>query len=136
MPSFVSVLQCTAPMSHATSQPTPHQASQLPHLTPQLPIQQQQETIDSTEALSQPELPPNPVPFSANTLRSSSPKPDATDLYLKSKAILDSKRKCARGFSPESSEVVVTEFHLMCVYLKCIDACHKSPVPSEALTIS
>ncbi|XP_028264715.1 membrane-associated guanylate kinase, WW and PDZ domain-containing protein 3a [Parambassis ranga] len=86
-----SLKPCTAPMSHAASQPTPHQAPQLPHPTPQPPIQQQHEMIDSTDTLSQPEPPPNPVPFSPNTLRSSSPKPDATDLYLKSKAILDSK---------------------------------------------
>uniref|UniRef100_A0A8C4E9I6 Membrane-associated guanylate kinase, WW and PDZ domain-containing protein 3 n=1 Tax=Dicentrarchus labrax TaxID=13489 RepID=A0A8C4E9I6_DICLA len=36
-------------------------------------------------------VPPNPLPFPANTLRSSSPKPDASELYLKSKAMLDSK---------------------------------------------
>uniref|UniRef100_A0A7N6C2C4 Membrane-associated guanylate kinase, WW and PDZ domain-containing protein 3 n=1 Tax=Anabas testudineus TaxID=64144 RepID=A0A7N6C2C4_ANATE len=41
--------------------------------------------------LGQPEIPPNPIPFPANTLRSSSPKPDPSELYLKSKAILDSK---------------------------------------------
>uniref|UniRef100_A0A3B4XS81 Membrane-associated guanylate kinase, WW and PDZ domain-containing protein 3 n=1 Tax=Seriola lalandi dorsalis TaxID=1841481 RepID=A0A3B4XS81_SERLL len=52
---------------------------------------QRQEIINSTEALSQPEMPPNPLSFPANTLRSSSPKPDASELYLKSKAMLDSK---------------------------------------------
>uniref|UniRef100_A0A7N8WTV7 Membrane-associated guanylate kinase, WW and PDZ domain-containing protein 3 n=1 Tax=Mastacembelus armatus TaxID=205130 RepID=A0A7N8WTV7_9TELE len=36
-------------------------------------------------------VPSNPLSFSTNTLRSSSPKPDASELYLKSKALLDSK---------------------------------------------
>uniref|UniRef100_A0A8C4EBK0 Membrane-associated guanylate kinase, WW and PDZ domain-containing protein 3 n=1 Tax=Dicentrarchus labrax TaxID=13489 RepID=A0A8C4EBK0_DICLA len=61
----------------------------------ELPITQpqRQEMISSTETLGpQPcEVPPNPLPFPANTLRSSSPKPDASELYLKSKAMLDSK---------------------------------------------
>uniref|UniRef100_A0A3Q1KIL8 Membrane-associated guanylate kinase, WW and PDZ domain-containing protein 3 n=1 Tax=Anabas testudineus TaxID=64144 RepID=A0A3Q1KIL8_ANATE len=46
---------------------------------------------DVHQILGQPEIPPNPIPFPANTLRSSSPKPDPSELYLKSKAILDSK---------------------------------------------
>uniref|UniRef100_A0A671WAA0 Membrane-associated guanylate kinase, WW and PDZ domain-containing protein 3 n=1 Tax=Sparus aurata TaxID=8175 RepID=A0A671WAA0_SPAAU len=37
------------------------------------------------------ELPPNPLSYPANTLRASSPKPDASELYLKSRAMLDSK---------------------------------------------
>uniref|UniRef100_A0A3Q1FMU0 Membrane-associated guanylate kinase, WW and PDZ domain-containing protein 3 n=1 Tax=Acanthochromis polyacanthus TaxID=80966 RepID=A0A3Q1FMU0_9TELE len=49
------------------------------------------EMISSTETLSQPEMQPSPLSFPANTLRSSSPKPDASELYLKSRAILDSK---------------------------------------------
>uniref|UniRef100_A0AAQ6AIX5 Membrane-associated guanylate kinase, WW and PDZ domain-containing protein 3 n=1 Tax=Amphiprion ocellaris TaxID=80972 RepID=A0AAQ6AIX5_AMPOC len=53
--------------------------------------QQRQEMISSTETLSQPEMQPSPLSFPANTLRSSSPKPDASELYLKSRAILDSK---------------------------------------------
>uniref|UniRef100_A0A3Q0S1V6 Membrane-associated guanylate kinase, WW and PDZ domain-containing protein 3 n=1 Tax=Amphilophus citrinellus TaxID=61819 RepID=A0A3Q0S1V6_AMPCI len=53
--------------------------------------QQRQEMISSTETLSQPEASPNPSTFSSSTLRSASPKPDASELYLKSKAILDSK---------------------------------------------
>uniref|UniRef100_I3KIK5 Membrane-associated guanylate kinase, WW and PDZ domain-containing protein 3 n=1 Tax=Oreochromis niloticus TaxID=8128 RepID=I3KIK5_ORENI len=53
--------------------------------------QQRQEMISSTETLSQPEASPNASTFSSSTLRSASPKPDASELYLKSKAILDSK---------------------------------------------
>uniref|UniRef100_A0A3P9QH93 Membrane-associated guanylate kinase, WW and PDZ domain-containing protein 3 n=1 Tax=Poecilia reticulata TaxID=8081 RepID=A0A3P9QH93_POERE len=44
-----------------------------------------------TETLSQPEVLSNALPVSTNTLRSSSPKPDPSELYLKSKAMLDSK---------------------------------------------
>ncbi|KAM6925577.1 membrane-associated guanylate kinase, WW and PDZ domain-containing protein 3a [Xenentodon cancila] len=89
-----SLKPCTAPMSHATSQPAldqaPHPAPQhLSQPCPQPVTQQQQrpEMVNSMETLGQPEA----TPVSANTLRSSSPKPDASDLYLKSKAILDSK---------------------------------------------
>ncbi|XP_054869039.1 membrane-associated guanylate kinase, WW and PDZ domain-containing protein 3a isoform X2 [Amphiprion ocellaris] len=92
-----SLKPCTAPMSHTVSQPTPHQTAhpvpqQLSHPSSQPIIQQQrQEMISSTETLSQPEMQPSPLSFPANTLRSSSPKPDASELYLKSRAILDSK---------------------------------------------
>uniref|UniRef100_A0A3Q1FS91 Membrane-associated guanylate kinase, WW and PDZ domain-containing protein 3 n=1 Tax=Acanthochromis polyacanthus TaxID=80966 RepID=A0A3Q1FS91_9TELE len=92
-----SLKPCTAPMSHTVSQPTPHQTphpvpQQLSHPSSQPIIQQQrQEMISSTETLSQPEMQPSPLSFPANTLRSSSPKPDASELYLKSRAILDSK---------------------------------------------
>uniref|UniRef100_A0A8C5ELY1 Membrane-associated guanylate kinase, WW and PDZ domain-containing protein 1 n=1 Tax=Gouania willdenowi TaxID=441366 RepID=A0A8C5ELY1_GOUWI len=60
---------------------------QLPH--PQQtssPSSQRQEMTNSTETLSHTEL-----SYSSNTLRASSPKPDASDLYLKSRALLDSK---------------------------------------------
>ncbi|XP_039655765.1 membrane-associated guanylate kinase, WW and PDZ domain-containing protein 3a isoform X3 [Perca fluviatilis] len=79
-----SLKPCTA-----VSQPAPQQA---PHASPQ-PIGQPQrpETVNSAEALAQAEVAPNPLPFSGNTLRSSSPKPDASELYLKSRALLDSK---------------------------------------------
>ncbi|XP_058500192.1 membrane-associated guanylate kinase, WW and PDZ domain-containing protein 3a isoform X2 [Solea solea] len=90
-----SLKPCTAPVSQALSQPTPQQA---PHAVPhQGPQPQRQEVINSTEALSQPETTPspnpnpNPISFPANTLHSSSPKPDGSELYLKSKALLDSK---------------------------------------------
>ncbi|XP_041654918.1 membrane-associated guanylate kinase, WW and PDZ domain-containing protein 3a [Cheilinus undulatus] len=92
-----SLKPCTAPMSQPASQPAPQQAShpmphQSPHAVPQPIMQsQRQEMISSTETLGQPEVPPNPVLYSANTLRSSSPKPDATELYLKSKALMDNK---------------------------------------------
>ncbi|XP_059188405.1 membrane-associated guanylate kinase, WW and PDZ domain-containing protein 3a isoform X2 [Centropristis striata] len=88
-----SLKPCTAPISQPTPQQAPHPAAQqLPHPCSQPTTQpQRQEMINSTEGLSQPEVGPNPLPFSANTLRSSSPKPDASELYLKSKALLDSK---------------------------------------------
>ncbi|TMS16720.1 Membrane-associated guanylate kinase, WW and PDZ domain-containing protein 3 [Larimichthys crocea] len=92
-----SLKPCTAPMSQALSQPTPQQAphpvpQQLPHPSSQ-PVTQRQEMMSSTETIGQSsgEAAPNPLPFPANTLRSSSPKPDASELYLKSKAMLDSK---------------------------------------------
>uniref|UniRef100_A0A7N8YLE1 Membrane-associated guanylate kinase, WW and PDZ domain-containing protein 3 n=1 Tax=Mastacembelus armatus TaxID=205130 RepID=A0A7N8YLE1_9TELE len=62
----------------------------IPQQQPQ-PLTQRQEIINNTETLGQPEVPSNPLSFSTNTLRSSSPKPDASELYLKSKALLDSK---------------------------------------------
>ncbi|XP_029911101.1 membrane-associated guanylate kinase, WW and PDZ domain-containing protein 3a isoform X2 [Myripristis murdjan] len=89
-----SLKPCTAPISQALSQQTPHQA---PHPVPQqsgaqpTAQQQRQETPTSTETPSHSELPPQPLPFATNTLRSSSPKPDPSELYLKSKAMLDSK---------------------------------------------
>ncbi|XP_034552334.1 membrane-associated guanylate kinase, WW and PDZ domain-containing protein 3a [Notolabrus celidotus] len=96
-----SLKPCTAPMSQASSQPSPQQAPhsaphQSPHSVPQPVTQpvmqtQRQEMISSTETLSQPEVPPNPISYTANTLRSSSPKPDASELYLKSRALMDSK---------------------------------------------
>nr|XP_020501625.1 membrane-associated guanylate kinase, WW and PDZ domain-containing protein 3 isoform X1 [Labrus bergylta] len=92
-----SLKPCTAPMSQAATQPSPQPAShpaphQSPHSAP-LPVMQaqRQEMISSTETLGQPEVPPNPLAYSSNTLRSSSPKPDASELYLKSKALMDSK---------------------------------------------
>ncbi|XP_078025940.1 membrane-associated guanylate kinase, WW and PDZ domain-containing protein 3a isoform X2 [Epinephelus lanceolatus] len=92
-----SLKPCTAPMSQAITQPTPQPAphptpQQLPHpLSQPITQPQRQEMINSTEALGQPDVAPNPLPFPTNTLRSSSPKPDASELYLKSKALLDSK---------------------------------------------
>lgn len=87
-------------MSQTISQPPLQQAphpgpQQLPHPCPQPAAQpQRQEMVGSTETLGQPgEVAPAPVPFATNTLRSCSPKPDASELYLKSKAMLDSKRK-------------------------------------------
>ncbi|XP_067449200.1 membrane-associated guanylate kinase, WW and PDZ domain-containing protein 3a isoform X2 [Thunnus thynnus] len=84
-----SLKPCTAPMSQTLSHPAPQQ---MPHPCSQAVTQpQRQDIINSPEALAHPEVPPNPLPFSTNTLRSSSPKPDASELYLKSKAMLDSK---------------------------------------------
>lgn len=80
-------------MSHQTISQTPPQQSPQPY--PQSASQQQrQEMISSSETVAQPsEAPPDPLPFHGNTLRSCSPKPDASELYLKSKAIMDNKRK-------------------------------------------
>lgn len=89
-------------MPHPTLQQMPHPG---PHPGPQPVTQPQpqphpQEVTGSTEALGQPsEAAPAAFPHAANTLRSSSPKPDASELYLKSKALLDSKRKCNRGIA-------------------------------------
>lgn len=105
-PVFCCASQCTAPLSQPPPQPppqqmphpTPQQAphpgpQQMPHPGPQPVLQpHRQETGGSTETLGQPgEATP---PHAANALRSSSPKPDASELYLKSKAFLDSKREC------------------------------------------
>uniref|UniRef100_A0A665V0W4 Membrane-associated guanylate kinase, WW and PDZ domain-containing protein 3 n=1 Tax=Echeneis naucrates TaxID=173247 RepID=A0A665V0W4_ECHNA len=78
-----------APIAQPAPQQAAHPAPQ--HLPQPITQAQRQEMINSTETLSQPEIPPNPLSFPANTLRSSSPKPDASELYLKSKAMLDSK---------------------------------------------
>lgn len=89
---FVSVMQGTAPMSQPTSQPAPQQAPHPAAQQPPQPMTQRQEVINSAEILGQPEIPSNPLPFPSNTLRSSSPKPDPSEVYLKSRALLDSKR--------------------------------------------
>ncbi|KAM9752130.1 membrane-associated guanylate kinase, WW and PDZ domain-containing protein 3a isoform 1-T1 [Menidia menidia] len=88
-----SLKPCTAPLSHTVSQPSlhqvPHPVPQQPPVPSSQPTLQRQEMANSTETLTQPEAPPNAFP--TNTTRSSSPKPDASELYLKSKALLDSK---------------------------------------------
>lgn len=95
-----SLSQCTAPMSQPAPQQMPNLTpQQLPHPGPQ-PVTQphRQEVTGSTETLGQPsEAAPAAFPYAVNTLRSSSPKPDASELYLKSKALLDSKRKYNTG---------------------------------------
>uniref|UniRef100_A0A671WA88 Membrane-associated guanylate kinase, WW and PDZ domain-containing protein 3 n=1 Tax=Sparus aurata TaxID=8175 RepID=A0A671WA88_SPAAU len=78
----VLVLRGGESLPHPCSQPILQQQQQ----------QQRQEMLSSTETIGQPsELPPNPLSYPANTLRASSPKPDASELYLKSRAMLDSK---------------------------------------------
>ncbi|XP_029994052.1 membrane-associated guanylate kinase, WW and PDZ domain-containing protein 3a isoform X2 [Sphaeramia orbicularis] len=88
-----SLKPCTAPISQTISQQTPQPAVHpVPHPCSQPVSQpQKQEMMSSTETLSHPEVPPNAMSFPANNMRSSSPKPDASELYLKSKAIQDSK---------------------------------------------
>uniref|UniRef100_A0A3P8WJ74 Membrane-associated guanylate kinase, WW and PDZ domain-containing protein 3 n=1 Tax=Cynoglossus semilaevis TaxID=244447 RepID=A0A3P8WJ74_CYNSE len=72
--SEVSVLVLRGGDSHAPSQP------------------QRQEMTNSTEALTPQEFPVNPAPPPAAALPPSIlPKPDASELYLKSRALLDSK---------------------------------------------
>uniref|UniRef100_W5LFR3 Membrane-associated guanylate kinase, WW and PDZ domain-containing protein 3 n=1 Tax=Astyanax mexicanus TaxID=7994 RepID=W5LFR3_ASTMX len=59
-----------------------------------MPITQKHEISTNTvssESPSQPEPIPQSLPFPPNMVRSSSPKLDPSELYLKSKAILDSK---------------------------------------------
>uniref|UniRef100_A0A673C6D7 Membrane-associated guanylate kinase, WW and PDZ domain-containing protein 3 n=1 Tax=Sphaeramia orbicularis TaxID=375764 RepID=A0A673C6D7_9TELE len=71
-----------SPISQTISQQTPQPAVHpVPHPCSQ-PVSQPQ---------NHPEVPPNAMSFPANNMRSSSPKPDASELYLKSKAIQDSK---------------------------------------------
>lgn len=81
-------------MSQAVPQPAP---LQVLHPSSQLAAQplQRQEMMDIAEILGYQDVPPNPLPYPASALHSASPKPDASDLYLKSKALLDSQRKCA-----------------------------------------
>lgn len=128
----VSVLQVTAPVSHTVSQPVLEQAplpvpQQLPHPPSHHHLQQQQqEMISSTETLTQSDVTPNSLPVSSGTLRSSSPKPDASELYLRSKAILDSKRKSKLSLltasfdgiwahTPDISETVIRIIDLLSV---------------------
>uniref|UniRef100_A0A674DGB6 Membrane-associated guanylate kinase, WW and PDZ domain-containing protein 3 n=1 Tax=Salmo trutta TaxID=8032 RepID=A0A674DGB6_SALTR len=70
-------LSCTAPMSQQRQE------------------RKEKEMTTSTETLSTPEPAltpaPQPLPFSPNSILSASPKPDPSELYLKSKALLDSK---------------------------------------------
>ncbi|XP_036844471.1 membrane-associated guanylate kinase, WW and PDZ domain-containing protein 3 isoform X1 [Oncorhynchus mykiss] len=72
-----SLKPCTAPMSQQRQE------------------RKEKEMTTSTETLSTPEPAltpaPQPLPFSPNSIHSASPKPDPSELYLKSKALLDSK---------------------------------------------
>ncbi|XP_019746942.1 membrane-associated guanylate kinase, WW and PDZ domain-containing protein 3-like isoform X2 [Hippocampus comes] len=90
-----SLKPCTAP----TSQPAPQHApqptfqpasQQTPHHTHPTPATQLQrpELNHSPETLGHAEVPPNLL---SNVMSSSSPKPDASELYVKSKALLDSQ---------------------------------------------
>ncbi|XP_029013116.1 membrane-associated guanylate kinase, WW and PDZ domain-containing protein 3a isoform X2 [Betta splendens] len=82
-----SLKPCTAPMA----QPGPQQAPHPTHQQPPQPLTQQQEVVNNAEGLAQQDIPPNPLHFPAGTLHSSSPKPDPSELYLKSRALLNSK---------------------------------------------
>ncbi|XP_055079318.1 membrane-associated guanylate kinase, WW and PDZ domain-containing protein 3a isoform X1 [Periophthalmus magnuspinnatus] len=115
-----SLKPITAPMSQSTSQtslpqsnysgshPNPHanphpNTHNTPHSTPHptvLPVaqpvqqvqhMQKQEVTNSSENINHTEVPPVPIQVPVNNLRSTSPKPDASELYLKSRALLDSK---------------------------------------------
>ncbi|XP_077589154.1 membrane-associated guanylate kinase, WW and PDZ domain-containing protein 3a isoform X5 [Stigmatopora nigra] len=85
----------TAPTSQLvpqhTAQPTfAPGGQQTAHHTHSSPVTQLQrsELNNSPETLGHTEMLPNPL---ANVIRSSSPKPDASDLYIKSKAMLDNQ---------------------------------------------
>ncbi|XP_077465320.1 membrane-associated guanylate kinase, WW and PDZ domain-containing protein 3a isoform X2 [Stigmatopora argus] len=85
----------TAPTSQLVPQHTPQPtfqpgAQQTAHHTHPTPVNQLQrsELNNSPETLGHTEMLPNPL---ANVIRSSSPKPDASDLYIKSKAMLDNQ---------------------------------------------
>ncbi|XP_030623833.1 membrane-associated guanylate kinase, WW and PDZ domain-containing protein 3a [Chanos chanos] len=56
-----------------------------------VPMVQKQEITSSIESPSPAEPPPQTLPFPPSAMRSNSPKLDPTELYLKSKALLDSK---------------------------------------------
>ncbi|KAM8829801.1 membrane-associated guanylate kinase, WW and PDZ domain-containing protein 3a isoform 1-T2 [Synchiropus picturatus] len=97
-----SPVKSLKPVATPTSGPSPHSnhsgsqqilpgpQQQVHHGSHQhIPHNQRHEMVSSTETLSHPEVPPNPL--SGNTLRSSSPKPDASELYLKSRALLESQ---------------------------------------------
>lgn len=81
------------PAPHPAPQSAPHPAPQpAPHPAPQPAGQiQRQEMTNSTETLTYTEVAPNPIQIQANNLRSASPKPDASELYLKSRALLENK---------------------------------------------
>ncbi|XP_049611167.1 membrane-associated guanylate kinase, WW and PDZ domain-containing protein 3 isoform X2 [Syngnathus scovelli] len=86
-----SLKPCTAATSQPAPQPTFQPApQQTPHHTHHPPVAQLQRTElnNSPETLGPAEVPPNPL---SNVIRSSSPKPDASELYIKSKAMLDSQ---------------------------------------------
>ncbi|KPP78318.1 Membrane-associated guanylate kinase, WW and PDZ domain-containing protein 3-like, partial [Scleropages formosus] len=55
------------------------------------PAIQKPDVSTSTETMTPPEVIPQPLPFPPNILHSSSPKLDPSELYLKSKAMLESK---------------------------------------------
>lgn len=66
-------------------------------ITSAIPITQKQDIITtssiSTDTPSPAEPAPQSLPFPPQLIRSSSPKLDPTELYLKSKAMQDSKRE-------------------------------------------
>lgn len=65
----------------------------LPQAHPQSLSQMHPQTLPQAPPQSLPQAPPQSLPFPSTMVRSSSPKPDPSELYLKSKAILDSKRE-------------------------------------------
>uniref|UniRef100_W5MYP7 Membrane-associated guanylate kinase, WW and PDZ domain-containing protein 3 n=1 Tax=Lepisosteus oculatus TaxID=7918 RepID=W5MYP7_LEPOC len=56
-----------------------------------LSLSQKPEMAASSDTLQAQEQPPQPLPFPPNVVRSNSPKLDPSELYMKSKAILESK---------------------------------------------
>ncbi|XP_077368141.1 membrane-associated guanylate kinase, WW and PDZ domain-containing protein 3a isoform X2 [Festucalex cinctus] len=90
-----SLKPCTAATSQAApqhaSQPTFQPAAQqTPHHAHPTPVAQSQrpEVNNGPETPGHADVPPNPL---SGAMRSSSPKPDASELYIKSRAMLDSQ---------------------------------------------
>lgn len=75
--------------TNAVSTDSPSPVEPLPQTLP-VAIPQ---TLPVALPQSLPQAPPQSLPFPPNMMRSSSPKLDPSEVYLKSKAILDSKRK-------------------------------------------
>ncbi|XP_059911316.1 LOW QUALITY PROTEIN: membrane-associated guanylate kinase, WW and PDZ domain-containing protein 3a [Gadus macrocephalus] len=75
---------------HPSAQPLPQPGA--PSAGQHRPMERQ-DMAASTETLSPVELPPQPLPYSSSgtLLRSASPKPDASELYLRSRAMLESQ---------------------------------------------
>ncbi|XP_030213357.1 membrane-associated guanylate kinase, WW and PDZ domain-containing protein 3a isoform X1 [Gadus morhua] len=75
---------------HPSAQPLPQPGA--PSGGQHRPTERQDMTA-STETLSPVEPPPQPLPYSSSgtLLRSASPKPDASELYLRSRAMLESQ---------------------------------------------
>lgn len=74
-----------------TSTDSPSPVEPLPQMLPQTLPQAPPQSFPQAPPQSLPQAPPQSLPFPSNMVRSSSPKPDPSELYLKSKAILDSK---------------------------------------------
>ncbi|XP_053338045.1 membrane-associated guanylate kinase, WW and PDZ domain-containing protein 3a isoform X1 [Clarias gariepinus] len=73
----------------STDSPSP--VEPYPQMLPQTHPQTLPQTLPQALPQSLPQAPPQSLPFPPNVVRSNSPKLDPSELYLKSKAIVDSK---------------------------------------------